>query len=165
MSQWRDRRVCPRVRSDSTTALRLLLSLKSTGSGPNFFGREIALDVATGSDWPDVAVHLQGVAKAGPDALSRLSWGNEDKQVLSHLKASDATSHRSVMQTITSRTRYPPLHSSPLRRRRDMGEHTCPRLTRAYGIVTFEAGANQNKNITIMFVVPLLPCFSPPSFP
>jgi len=143
MSQWSDRRVGLRVRSDSTTAPRLLLSLKSTGSGPNSFGREIALDVAKGSDKPNVAVHLPGVANAGPDAFSRLFRGNKDKQVLSYLKASDATSHRSVMQTITSRTRYPPFRSSPLRRRRDMGEHVCPRLTRAYGIVTFEAGASQ----------------------
>jgi len=118
MSQWRDRRICLRVRSDSTTALRLLLSLKSTGSGPNFIGREIALDVARGSYKPDVAVHLPGVANAGPDALSRLFMDNEDKQVPSYLASvrRDFPPQRNadyyVSNTLPSLTQLPATHTA-----------------------------------------------------
>ena len=72
LAPWREVRICSRVRSDSTTALQLLLALKSTGSGPNMIGRELSLDLAFGSYRPNVAAHLPGVANAGPDVLSRL---------------------------------------------------------------------------------------------
>jgi len=72
MPAYRNVRICLRVRSDSTTALQLLLTLKCSGRGPTAIGRELALDLALGAYRPDVATHLPGVANAGPDVLSRL---------------------------------------------------------------------------------------------
>jgi len=86
LSPWREVRICLRVRSDSTTALQLLLTLKSTGSGPNMIGRELSLDLAFGSYRPNVAAHLPGVANAGPDVLSRLMMPDMHKAFPPYLR-------------------------------------------------------------------------------
>lgn len=64
-------RVCIRVWSDSTTALRMLLSLRAAGPGPNAIARR-ALDLALGSHRPDVGTELPEVATYGLDAFSRM---------------------------------------------------------------------------------------------
>ena len=76
-----------RVRSDSTTALQLLLTLRCSGKGPNIIGKELTLDVAKGAYRQDVAVHLPGVANAGPDVLSRLSMPESSGEIPAYLHA------------------------------------------------------------------------------
>jgi len=84
----------------------------------HLIGREFALDVARGSYKPDVAVHLPGVANAGPDALSRLSMDNEDKQVPPYLSSvrRDFPPQRNadycVSNALPSLTQLPATHSA-----------------------------------------------------
>ena len=59
------------MRSDSTSALALLLSLRTTGTGVAAIGREIALDLADGCYSPDVLEHVPGISNRLPDVLSR----------------------------------------------------------------------------------------------
>jgi hypothetical protein len=84
-SHWEHKRVCLRIRSDSTTALQLLLTLRASGRGPVLIGKELALDLARGSYRPNVSQHLPGVANAGPDALSRLTQPGAGKIIPSYL--------------------------------------------------------------------------------
>jgi len=83
----REVRVCLRVRSDSTTALRPLLTLKASGAGPDFNSRELVLDLALGSYRPDVGTHVPGVANVGPDALSRMMAPGLAKELPPYLRS------------------------------------------------------------------------------
>ena len=103
----REVRVCLRVRSDSTTALRLLLTLKASGAGPNFIGRELALDLALGSYRPDVGTHVPGVANVGPDALSRMMAPGSAKELPPYLRSVERRSRRRAPHSSTERMRAP----------------------------------------------------------
>ena len=83
----REVRVCLRVRSDSTTALRLLLTLKASGAGPSFLSRELALDLALGSYRPDVGTHVPEDANVGPDALLRMMTPGSAKELPPYLRS------------------------------------------------------------------------------
>ena len=85
LPRFRDRRICLRVRSDNVAALQLFLTLRSSGKGPTAIGRELALDCASGSYRPNVAMHLPGVANVGPDTLSRLASPDNGKSVPKYL--------------------------------------------------------------------------------
>ena len=61
-----------RVKSDSISALILVLKLKTAGTGPAVIAREMALDMASALYTPSVVAHLPGVANITADLLSRL---------------------------------------------------------------------------------------------
>ena len=65
LAHWKHVRVCLRVRSDSTTALQLLLTLKASGRSPTLIGKELALGIARGSYRPNVAPTLARRGKRG----------------------------------------------------------------------------------------------------
>ena len=71
--RWRGRRFCLRVRSDSVTALTMLVSCRGTGASVNLIAREIALDLARSMYRPSVCEHIPSVSNKLPDLLSRLS--------------------------------------------------------------------------------------------
>ena len=60
------------VRSDSVSALVLVLKLKAAGRGPNLIAREIALDMAEAIYQPEVLEHVPGISNKVCDQLSRL---------------------------------------------------------------------------------------------
>ena len=66
-----DRRCTLRVKSDSVSALTLLVKFKSSGSACQALAREVALDFATAAFMPIVAVHIPGLANVIADVLSR----------------------------------------------------------------------------------------------
>ena len=59
---WIHRRVCLEVRSDSDSALIMLIKLKASGTGTNIIARELALDIGDSLYEPNVAAHVPGVA-------------------------------------------------------------------------------------------------------
>ena len=70
---WRTRRATLKVRSDSISALVMVLNLKATGRGPSIIARELALDLADALYRPVVAEHVPGVANVTADGLSRMA--------------------------------------------------------------------------------------------
>ena len=68
---WKDKRVLLAVRSDSVSALTILLKFKSSGDAPSIVARELALGVAGGVYVPNVVQHVPGVANTISDVLSR----------------------------------------------------------------------------------------------
>ena len=71
LPQWKDQRVCVKVRGDNVTMLKLVLSMRPSGWRLAIVARELALDVASGSYTPGVAVHTPGIANVVADLLSR----------------------------------------------------------------------------------------------
>jgi len=68
---WQSSRSALAVRSDSVTALTMLLFCRATGSVARV-AREVALDLAEGVYRPRVATHIPGALNVAADALSRL---------------------------------------------------------------------------------------------
>ena len=68
---WKERQVTVRIRSDSVSALVLVLKLKTSGRGTSIIAREVALDIATACYQPMVVEHVPGLANKTCDALSR----------------------------------------------------------------------------------------------
>jgi hypothetical protein len=68
---WKERPLTLRVRSDSISALVLVLKLKTSGIGSTVVAREIALDVARACYEPIVVEHVPGVSNKICDHLSR----------------------------------------------------------------------------------------------
>ena len=62
-----------RVRSDSVSALTLVMKLKSAGWGSNVVAMEMALDIADHLYTPTVLEHIKGASNITADALSRLT--------------------------------------------------------------------------------------------
>ena len=62
------------VRSDSVTALTILVKMKATGSGTNRIARELALDLGSSSYFPAVISHTPGIANvtADPDFAAKV---------------------------------------------------------------------------------------------
>ena len=68
---WKAQRCVIKVRSDSISALVVVLRLKTCGKGPGIVAREMALDVAESLYRPDVVEHVPGIANKVCDMLSR----------------------------------------------------------------------------------------------
>ena len=68
---WQGRRSIVRVRSDSISALVLVLKLKTSGAAAGIIARDIALDIASGVYEPHVTEHVPGIANVTCDVLSR----------------------------------------------------------------------------------------------
>jgi hypothetical protein len=68
---WRSTRVLLRIRSDSVSALILVLKLKTTGKAAVVIARELALDIALGNYQPLAMEHVPGIANSVADMLSR----------------------------------------------------------------------------------------------
>jgi hypothetical protein len=60
-----------RVRSDSVSALTIVMKLKTKGRGPSIVAREMALDMAESCYYPHVVEHVPGVDNTVADMLSR----------------------------------------------------------------------------------------------
>ena len=69
--RWKGRRVKLAVKSDSVSALTVLLKFKTIGEAPGVIAREIALDVAGSVYTPTLVRHIPGVANTVADVLSR----------------------------------------------------------------------------------------------
>ena len=69
---WQTRRSSLVVRSDSVTALTLVLYARAKGPTTSIIAREVALDISEGVYRPSVVAHVSGVANFTADALSRL---------------------------------------------------------------------------------------------
>ena len=67
---WLSRRIVLEVKSDSVTALVMLIKLKATGVGAGIISREVALDIADALYEPAIASHVPGVANVIADHLS-----------------------------------------------------------------------------------------------
>ena len=59
------------MKSDSVSALILVLRMKTSGSATGIIAREIALDIAASCYAPALAEHVPGVANVTADTLSR----------------------------------------------------------------------------------------------
>ena len=70
-----------RVRSDSVSALMLVLNLKASGIGPGIIAREVALDIAESVYRPDFVQHVPGISNVICDALSRLHQPDAKKEL------------------------------------------------------------------------------------
>ena len=68
---WKEKPLTLRVRSDSISALVVVLKLKTNGKGAILVARELALDVAKSCYEPVVVEHVPGVANKACDMLSR----------------------------------------------------------------------------------------------
>ena len=60
------------MRSDSVSALIMLIKLKANGAGTNTVARELALDICDALYEPNVAAHVPGVANIIADHLSQM---------------------------------------------------------------------------------------------
>ena len=69
---WRDRRISLAVRSDSVSALMMLIKMKADGFGVGIISREIALDVAESLYEPNICSHIPGTTNIIADTLSRM---------------------------------------------------------------------------------------------
>ena len=69
---WRGKRITLTVKSDSVSALTILLKFKSDGEMPGLIAREIALDVAECIYDPSFVAHIPGKTNVIADALSRM---------------------------------------------------------------------------------------------
>jgi len=105
-----------RVRSDSTTALRLLSTLKASGAEPNFFGRERALYLALGSYRPVVGTHVPEAANVGPNALVRMMAPGPAKNSRLIYKSVERVSRRRATRSATDRMRAPYPYGLSLRK-------------------------------------------------
>ena len=68
---WASQRSTVRVKSDSVSALILMMKLKTTGEGTSLIAREAALDIADAIYQPTVLEHIPGVTNTIADWLSR----------------------------------------------------------------------------------------------
>jgi hypothetical protein len=68
---WKSSRVRLVVRGDSMSALHMLLNLKSRGKGSGMIARELALDIADATYYPDIICHAPGLTLVQVDELSR----------------------------------------------------------------------------------------------
>ena len=105
-----------RMRSDSTTALRLLSTLKASGAEPNFIGRERALDLALGSHRPDVGTHVPEAANVGPNALLRMMAPGSARELPPYLQSVERVSHRRATRSSSERMRAPYPYGLSLRK-------------------------------------------------
>ena len=71
--RWKKKRVVLTVRSDSVSALVILLKFKTKGVMPGLIAREIALDVGESVYRPQVISHLPGIMNVVADKLSRFA--------------------------------------------------------------------------------------------
>ena len=85
--QWADRRTRLAVRSDSASALTMVMFARASGPSVATVSREIALDIAENVYRPTVVAHLPGVMNVTADKLSRLHAPGSDGKVPSHLDA------------------------------------------------------------------------------
>ncbi len=69
--QWKQQRIRLEARGDSISALTIMLKLKSKGRGPTIVAREVSLELADCSFFPDVVAHTPGIANKLSDLLSR----------------------------------------------------------------------------------------------
>ena len=63
-SHWRNRRVTLTVRSHNVATLAMVAKMQPHSQQLGIIAREIALDVASATYAPDVAVHLPGLANS-----------------------------------------------------------------------------------------------------
>ena len=70
-SRWLGLQPTIRVRSDSISALTIVLKLKTKGKGPGIVARDMALDISDGCYQPLLAEHVPGVENTVADMLSR----------------------------------------------------------------------------------------------
>ena len=70
---WQDKRVSLQVKSDSVSALILVVKMKTSGVGTSILAREMALDIADALYEPSVCEHIPGIANVIADHLSRIS--------------------------------------------------------------------------------------------
>ena len=68
---WKDHRISVKIRGDNVTMLKLVLCMRPSGWRLGIIARELALDVASGTYTPGVAVHTPGIANVVADLLSR----------------------------------------------------------------------------------------------
>jgi hypothetical protein len=71
LPEWKEQRICVKVRGDNVTMLKLVLSMRPHGWRLAIVARELAIDVASGAYTPGVAVHTPGIANVVADLLSR----------------------------------------------------------------------------------------------
>ena len=71
MHMWKDKGACLRLKSDSTSALILVLHMKTRGKATGIIARELALTLAKANFYPSVAEHIPGLANQVADMLSR----------------------------------------------------------------------------------------------
>ena len=69
--RWQDTRPTIHVKSDSVSALIMILDLRTKGSATGVIAREIALDVAQSTYQPNIVEHIGGNTNVVADALSR----------------------------------------------------------------------------------------------
>ena len=86
---WLNQRAVLEVKSDSVSALNLLLNMKTSGPGNSLIAREIALDLAQGLYRPQVVEHVAGLANQSADSLSRIFQPNESYCVPPSLSSLD----------------------------------------------------------------------------
>ena len=68
---WKARRITLAVKSDSVSALIMLIKLKTDGVGMGIISRELALDIGEAIYEPNVGTHIPGVTNILADHLSR----------------------------------------------------------------------------------------------
>ena len=85
-AHWIGTRSRLRIRSDSVSALVMLLKLKVSGKGPNLIAREIALDMAEAIYQPEVLEHVPGITNKICDQLSRLSQPGKEAEFPEQLR-------------------------------------------------------------------------------
>ena len=84
-SHWRNRRMTLTVRSDNVATLAMVAKMQPHSQQLGIIAREIALDVASATYAPDVAVHLPGLANTAADALSRRHDPNNEFSLPAYL--------------------------------------------------------------------------------
>ena len=82
---WRDRRITLAVRSDSVSALIMLVKMKASGFGVGILSRELALDIGEALYEPNVCSHIPGTTNVIADALSRMTDYSDTAASLSSL--------------------------------------------------------------------------------
>ena len=70
---WQDKRVSLQVKSDSVSALILIVKMKTSGVGTSILAREMALNIADALYEPNVCEHIPGIANVIADHLSRMT--------------------------------------------------------------------------------------------
>ena len=68
---WRDKRITLGVKSDSVSALVMLIKMKADGIGTGLISRELALDIGEAVYEPNVGTHIPGITNILADHLSR----------------------------------------------------------------------------------------------
>ena len=85
-SRWRGSRCILEVKSDSVSALKLVLDLETSGLGNGIIAREVALDIAQSVYKPQVISHISGIANKTADCLSRIHEPGAGRKIPPHLK-------------------------------------------------------------------------------